>query len=121
MHAYVPQNIDYEALRLEKNPLKNFQAAFKAAQSVGVPQSISIQELLNNERPEWHKIMNYVASLYKHFEVSESVDSLENGVNKAETNGVNGITVSRSPSGSPPVVRFQVNGIKSHNSKEIVK
>jgi len=117
IHSYLPQNIDYEALRDEKNPRKNFQAAFKAAQSVGIPQTLNIHELLSHERPEWNAVMNYVTLIYKHFELDDGSDELKtintsgnSSINLSHSNHHNGSvhqhSVSRSPSSSPPTIRI---------------
>jgi hypothetical protein len=88
IHSYLPQIIDYELLRNEKNSKKNFQQAFKVAQSLGIPQTLNIHELLNTERPDWNAIMNYVTLIYKYFEFDSN-----------DTNKTNKLT--RSSSSSP--------------------
>ena len=70
LHSFMPHRIDYESLRAENNPRKNFQLAFRTAQAVGIQQTLNINDLLNNERPDWNNVMNYVALIYKHFQGS---------------------------------------------------
>lgn len=75
LHSFMPTKIEYESLKNENNPRKNFQTAFKAAQCVGIEQTLNINELLNNERPDWNAVMNYVALIYKHFQAPKVDDS----------------------------------------------
>ena len=75
IHSFLPSRIDYEQLRLDANPKKNFQVAFKIAQSLGIQQTLDIQDLLNQERPDWNAVMNYVTLIYKHFHHMQSKDS----------------------------------------------
>ena len=77
MHSFLPTRIDYEQMRNESNPKKNFQVAFKVAQSVGIQQTLDIQELLNQERPDWNAVMNYVTLIYKHFHFQSIKDTDE--------------------------------------------
>lgn len=75
LHSFMPDGLDYESLKSENNPRKNFQTAFKIAQAVGIQQTLNINELLNNERPDWNTVMNYVALIYKHFQTQKLDDT----------------------------------------------
>ncbi|CAF4803033.1 unnamed protein product [Pieris macdunnoughi] len=46
----------------------NFSMAFAAAESVGIPTTLNIQDMIQQERPDWQQVMAYVTSIYKHFE-----------------------------------------------------
>ncbi|CAH0685979.1 unnamed protein product [Chilo suppressalis] len=46
----------------------NFSVAFAAAESVGIPTTLNIQDMIQQERPDWQQVMAYVTSIYKHFE-----------------------------------------------------
>lgn len=67
MHSFMPDKIEYEALRKEKNVRKRLSAAFSLAESIGIEQKLNINDILNQDRPDWNEIMNYVALIYTHF------------------------------------------------------
>jgi hypothetical protein len=67
MHSFLPQKIDYELLRKENNPKNNFLSAFQLAQSLGIEQTLDLNDMLHQERPEWNSVMNYVTLIYKYF------------------------------------------------------
>ncbi|CAH0758368.1 unnamed protein product [Diatraea saccharalis] len=46
----------------------NFSVAFAAAESIGIPTTLNIQDMIQQERPDWQQVMAYVTSIYKHFE-----------------------------------------------------
>ena len=48
---------------------RNFQVAFRAAESVGIPTSLDIEELASSDRPDWQSVMTYITAIYKHFEI----------------------------------------------------
>ena len=67
LHTYLKDKIPYESLNPEDKQ-RNFSIAFKAAETVGIPTTLDLNELISQERPDWHKIMAYVTSIYTHFE-----------------------------------------------------
>nr|XP_027205337.1 putative uncharacterized protein DDB_G0291812 isoform X2 [Dermatophagoides pteronyssinus] len=67
LHTYLPDKIPYETLKPDDKK-RNFTIAFKAAESVGIPTTLDLNEMLAQERPDWHKIIAYVTSIYSHFE-----------------------------------------------------
>lgn len=67
LHTYLPESIPYETLKPDDKK-RNFTIAFKAAESVGILTTLDLNEMLAQERPDWHKIMAYVTSIYSHFE-----------------------------------------------------
>ncbi|KPM02552.1 cytospin-A-like protein [Sarcoptes scabiei] len=67
LHTYLPDLIPYETLKSDEKQ-RNFSIAFKAAESVGIPTTLDLNEMLAQERPDWHKIMAYITSIYSHFE-----------------------------------------------------
>ncbi|XP_068623919.1 cytospin-A-like isoform X2 [Battus philenor] len=46
----------------------NFAVAFAAAEAAGIPTTLNIQDMIQQERPDWQQVMAYVTSIYKHFE-----------------------------------------------------
>ncbi|XP_013412078.1 cytospin-A isoform X2 [Lingula anatina] len=67
LHSYMPDKIPYNELN-SHDKRRNFTLAFKAAEKVGIPSTLSISEMAATERPDWMQVMAYVASIYKHFE-----------------------------------------------------
>ena len=67
LHTYLPNVVPYESLGPE-DKRRNFTIAFRAAESVGILTTLDLNEMLAQERPDWHKIMAYVTSIYTHFE-----------------------------------------------------
>ncbi|XP_049547320.1 cytospin-A-like isoform X5 [Anopheles darlingi] len=67
MHSYLPDRVPYDKLN-QNDKRRNFSLAFAAAESVGIPTSLSIDEMCLQERPDWQQVMSYVTAIYKHFE-----------------------------------------------------
>ncbi|GBL76773.1 Cytospin-A [Araneus ventricosus] len=67
LHSYLPHLIPYDELD-SKDKRRNFTLAFQAAESVGIPTTLNINDLISQERPDWQSIMSYVTAIYKHFE-----------------------------------------------------
>ncbi len=122
LHSFMPNKIDYEALRAENNPRKNFQTAFRQAQSVGIQQTLNINDLVNNERPDWNNVMNYVTSIYKHFHGQENGEN-KNELKKNSTNDIHSFnqemlvsntakTTGRSSSSSPTTLRNLASSVQ---------
>ncbi|CAL1537707.1 unnamed protein product [Lymnaea stagnalis] len=68
LHSYVPEKIPYFELTSE-DKRQNFTLAFTAGESVGIKATLNINDMVSMERPDWQAVMNYVTSIYKHFEV----------------------------------------------------
>lgn len=121
MHSYLPHKIDYDSLRLENNSRKNFNAAFVAAQSVGIEVTLNAQDLINNERPDWNAVMNYVAEIYKHFQhlnASQQKDADDDSSVLASCILSHKLkTTARSSSSSPTPLR-SVHHHNQHHHKE---
>ena len=67
LHTYLPNEIPFHSLT-SSDVRTNFQVAFKAAESVGIPTSLDIDELTSSDRPDWQSIMTYITAIFKHFE-----------------------------------------------------
>ncbi|XP_053617605.1 cytospin-A isoform X6 [Plodia interpunctella] len=68
LHSYLGDGrINYVALS-PNDKRTNFSMAFAAAESVGIPTTLNIQDMIQQERPDWQQVMAYVTSIYKHFE-----------------------------------------------------
>ncbi|KAJ8711180.1 hypothetical protein PYW07_008422 [Mythimna separata] len=68
LHSYLGDaRIAYASLS-PHDKRTNFSVAFAAAESVGIPTTLNIQDMIQQERPDWQQVMAYVTSIYKHFE-----------------------------------------------------
>jgi len=129
LHSFMPNKIDYDALRAENNPRKNFQTAFRQAQNVGIQQTLNINDLINNERPDWNNVMNYVTLIYKHFQGQETGEN-KSELKKSSTNGIHNFnqdilaantmsiggsakTTGRSSSSSPTTLRNLASSVQN--------
>nr|CDS33054.1 cytospin a [Hymenolepis microstoma] len=72
LHTYVPQlvAVNWEKVANGMDKKKRFEVAFRVAESQGIPTTLDLNEMLTNDRPDWASVMSYIASIYKHFEVS---------------------------------------------------
>ncbi|XP_050420492.1 cytospin-A [Adelges cooleyi] len=67
LHTYVPDKIPYSELSPAETR-RNFSVAFEAAESVGIPTTLNINDMISQERPDWNLVMSYVTAIYKQFE-----------------------------------------------------
>lgn len=89
-HSYLPDRVPYDSLG-PHDKRQNFSYAFAAAESVGIHTSLvrtfrislfdnnmsklfssffqNINEMCQQERPDWQAIMAYVTQIYKYFEL----------------------------------------------------
>ncbi|XP_071547035.1 cytospin-A-like isoform X2 [Panulirus ornatus] len=65
--TYLPDKINYKHLS-PQNKRHNFQVAISAAESVGIHNSLDVNDMITSERPNWQTVYNYVTSIYCHFE-----------------------------------------------------
>lgn len=68
LHSYLPDKIHYATLDSE-DKRRNFSLAYTAAESVGIPSLLDVNEMVAMERPDWQAVMTYVTTIYKHFEM----------------------------------------------------
>ncbi|XP_052125876.1 uncharacterized protein LOC113217371 isoform X3 [Frankliniella occidentalis] len=67
LHSYLPDRVPYDTLTPNEKR-RNFTIAFAAAESVGIPTTLNINDMIQLERPDWQQIMAYVTAIYIHFE-----------------------------------------------------
>ncbi|KAK4299756.1 hypothetical protein Pmani_027976 [Petrolisthes manimaculis] len=67
LDTYLPEKINYSTLA-PQNKRENFQVAISAAESVGIPNILDVNDMMTSERPNWQTVYNYVTSIYCHFE-----------------------------------------------------
>ncbi|PNF37013.1 hypothetical protein B7P43_G08061 [Cryptotermes secundus] len=67
LHSYLPERVPYDSLTPSEKR-RNFTIAFAAAESVGIPTTLNVTDMIQLERPDWQQVMAYVTAIYKHFE-----------------------------------------------------
>ncbi|XP_013167613.1 PREDICTED: cytospin-A-like [Papilio xuthus] len=68
LHSYVGSGRVPYADLTPHDKRTNFALAFAAAEAAGIPTTLNIQDMIQQERPDWQQVMAYVTSIYKHFE-----------------------------------------------------
>lgn len=67
-HTYLPSHVPYYTLSPESKK-ENLKLAFKTGENVGIPQSLTMEEMLRPGGPDWQRVLGYVESIYRHFEM----------------------------------------------------
>lgn len=67
-HTYLPSHIPYSSLTPE-NKRDNLSLAFKTGETVGISPSLTADEMLRAGGPDWQRVLGYVESIYRHFEM----------------------------------------------------
>ncbi|XP_026159257.1 cytospin-A [Mastacembelus armatus] len=67
-HTYLPSHIPYSTLTPE-NKRENLSLAFKTGEAVGIAQTLTVEEILRAGGPDWQRVLSYVESMYRHFEM----------------------------------------------------
>ncbi|GAA6213780.1 cytospin-A-like [Lates japonicus] len=67
-HTYLPSHIPYSTLTPE-NKRENLSLAFKTGETVGIAQTLTVEEMLRAGGPDWQRVLSYVESMYRHFEM----------------------------------------------------
>ncbi|KAL7888597.1 hypothetical protein AOLI_G00035710 [Acnodon oligacanthus] len=67
-HSYLPTHISYSSLKAEEKR-QNLDLAFHTGESVGIKATLTVEEMLRDEGPDWQRVLGYVESMYRHFEM----------------------------------------------------
>ncbi|XP_058471308.1 cytospin-A [Solea solea] len=67
-HTYLPSHVAYSSLAPE-NKKDNLSLAFKTGETVGIAQTLTVEEMLRAGGPDWQRVLSYVESMYRHFEM----------------------------------------------------
>ncbi|KAI1895881.1 hypothetical protein AGOR_G00111320 [Albula goreensis] len=67
-HTYLPSLIPYASL-CPADRRENLDLAFRTGEGVGVPVSLTVEEVLRRGGPDWQRVLGYVESIYRHFEM----------------------------------------------------
>nr|XP_061842663.1 cytospin-B-like [Nerophis lumbriciformis] len=66
-HKYLPDCIPYNRLK-PADKKGNLNLAFRTGESVGITATLSTEDMLKPDGPEWQKVLRYVESIFHHFE-----------------------------------------------------
>ncbi|XP_031178103.1 cytospin-A-like isoform X4 [Sander lucioperca] len=67
-HTYLPTHIPYDTLnRADKK--ENLDLAFKTGEGVGITATLTVEEMLKADGPDWQRVLGYVESVFRHFEM----------------------------------------------------
>ncbi|XP_016889349.1 cytospin-A-like isoform X2 [Cynoglossus semilaevis] len=67
-HTYLPNHIPYHVLQPE-DKRENLDLAFKTGENVGITASLTVEEMLKSDGPDWQRVLGYVESIFRHFEM----------------------------------------------------
>ncbi|KAK5616514.1 hypothetical protein CRENBAI_009402 [Crenichthys baileyi] len=67
-HTYLPTHISYDSLS-PADKEGNLGLAFKTGESVGIPATLTVVEMLKADGPDWQRVLAYVESIFRHFEM----------------------------------------------------
>lgn len=67
-HTYLPTHIPYDSLN-PADKKANLELAFKTGESVGISATLTVEEMLKAEGPDWQRVLGYVESIFRHFEM----------------------------------------------------
>ncbi|XP_033504354.1 uncharacterized protein LOC117270708 [Epinephelus lanceolatus] len=67
-HTYLPTHILYDTLD-PADKKENLDLAFKTGESVGITATLTVEEMLKADGPDWQRVLGYVESIFRHFEM----------------------------------------------------
>ncbi|XP_046878053.1 cytospin-A-like [Hypomesus transpacificus] len=67
-HTYMPTHIPYSSLNPEEKK-ENLCLAFQTGESIGITATLTVEEMLRAGGPDWQRVLSYVESMYRHFEM----------------------------------------------------
>ncbi|XP_041109067.1 cytospin-A-like isoform X2 [Polyodon spathula] len=67
-HTYLPNHIPFSRLS-PLNKRENLNLAFTTGDGIGIPPSLTVEEMLRAEGPDWQRVLEYVECIFKHFEM----------------------------------------------------
>uniref|UniRef100_A0A4W5S0H2 Cytospin-A n=1 Tax=Hucho hucho TaxID=62062 RepID=A0A4W5S0H2_9TELE len=65
-HTYLPTHIPYSSLSTGDKS-ENLDLAFQTGESVGIPATLTVEEMLRPGGPDWQRVLGYVESMFRHF------------------------------------------------------
>ncbi|XP_069017794.1 cytospin-A-like [Embiotoca jacksoni] len=67
-HTYLPTHVPYDSLHPDEKK-ENLNLAFKTGEIVGIAATLTVEEMLKADGPDWQRVLAYVESIFRHFEL----------------------------------------------------
>ncbi|KAJ3606765.1 hypothetical protein NHX12_026284 [Muraenolepis orangiensis] len=67
-HSYLPSHIPYGSLTPEDKK-GNLDLAFQTGKSIGITATLTVEEMLKADGPNWQRVLGYVEGVFRHFEM----------------------------------------------------
>ncbi|XP_042245904.1 cytospin-A-like [Thunnus maccoyii] len=67
-HTYLPTHIPYNSLD-PADKKENLDLAFKTGEDVGISATLTADDMLKADGPDWQRVLSYVESIFRHFEM----------------------------------------------------
>ncbi|XP_069564598.1 cytospin-A-like [Brachyistius frenatus] len=67
-HTYLPTHVPYNSLHPDEKK-ENLNLAFKTGEIVGIAATLTVEEMLKADGPDWQRVLAYVESIFRHFEL----------------------------------------------------
>ncbi|CAK6962780.1 cytospin-A-like [Scomber scombrus] len=67
-HTYLPTHIPYNCLS-PADKKENLDLAFKTGEDIGISATLTVDEMLKVDGPDWQRVLSYVESIFRHFEM----------------------------------------------------
>ncbi|KAJ8009365.1 hypothetical protein DPEC_G00088130 [Dallia pectoralis] len=67
-HTYLPTHIPFGHLSPEDKK-ENLDIAFRTGESVGILATLTVEEMLKPDGPDWQRVLGYIESMFRHFEM----------------------------------------------------
>ncbi|XP_055088221.1 cytospin-A-like [Periophthalmus magnuspinnatus] len=67
-HTYLPGAIPFDTLK-PGNKDQNLSLAFKTGEAAGITATLTVEDMLKVDGPDWQTVLSYVESIFRHFEM----------------------------------------------------
>lgn len=67
-HTYLPGAIPFDVLKAE-NKSENLSLAFVTGETVGITATLTVEDMLKADGPDWQRVLAYVENVFRHFEM----------------------------------------------------
>ncbi|XP_059897644.1 cytospin-A-like isoform X2 [Gadus macrocephalus] len=67
-HTYMPSHVPYGSLTPEDKK-GNLDLAFQTGNSIGITATLTVEEMLKADGPNWQRVLGYIEGIFRHFEM----------------------------------------------------
>lgn len=67
-HTYVPGAVPFDTLKAD-NKRENLNLAFMTGEGIGITATLTVEDMLKVDGPDWQRVLTYVESIFRHFEM----------------------------------------------------